>query len=70
MLVRLRHVGVDVHDLPGLARILDQAPGWEVLAGRDREIVIGTKENAAAGLCFLPVTDPETAQEQRAPRPD
>ena len=50
------------HDLPGLARFWTQAPGWKVLSGREREIVIGTDENAPAGMCFMPVTDPKTVK--------
>jgi hypothetical protein len=43
------------HDLPGLARFWTQALGWKVLSERDNEIVIGTNENAALGMCFMPV---------------
>jgi len=62
MPVRLHHIVVDAHDLPGLARFWMQAPGWEVLSGRENEIVIGTDENAPAGMCFMPVTDPKTVK--------
>jgi hypothetical protein len=62
MPVRLRHIVADAHDLPGLARFRTQAPGWKVLCARDGEIVIGTRENAAAGLCLMPVTDPKTVK--------
>jgi hypothetical protein len=62
MPVRLRHIVVDAHDLPGLARFWTQAPGWKVLSERENEIVIGTGQNAPAGLCFLPVTDPKTVK--------
>src|SRR5258707_15742512 len=41
----------------GLARFWTQALGWKVLSEREREIVIGTDENAPVGMCFLPVTD-------------
>jgi hypothetical protein len=44
--VRLHHVLVDAHDLPGLARFRAQARGWKVLSERAREIVIGTDEKA------------------------
>ena len=57
--VRVHHIVVDAHDLPGLARFFTQAPGRKVLPGREREIVIGTDQNAAAGMCFMPVTDPK-----------
>ena len=62
MPVRLRHIVVDAHDLPGLARFWTQALGWKVLSGREDEIVIGTDENAPAGMCFMPVTDPRTVK--------
>lgn len=45
------------HDLPGLARFRTQAPGWRVLAEREPEIVIGTDDNAAVGICIMSVTD-------------
>ena len=62
MPVRLHHVVVDAHDLPGLARFWTQALGWKVLSEREREIVIGTDENAPVGMCFMPVTDPKTVK--------
>jgi len=41
----------------GLARCWPRAPGWEVLSGRGPEIVVGTDENALAGIGFTgPVT--------------
>ena len=57
MPVRLHHVVIDAHDLPKLARFWTQALGWKVLSEREREIVIGTDENAPVGICFMPVTD-------------
>src|SRR6266513_6140774 len=62
MPVRLHHIVVDAHDLPGLARFWTQALGWKVLSERKREIVIGTDENAPVGMCFMPVTDPKTVK--------
>jgi predicted enzyme related to lactoylglutathione lyase len=59
MPVRLHHIVIDAHDLPGLARFWTQALGWKVLSEREREIVIGTDENAPVGMCFMPVTDPK-----------
>ena len=59
MPVRLHHIVVDSHDLPLLARFWTQALGWKILSEREREIVIGTDENAAVGICFMPVTDPK-----------
>ena len=55
--VRLHHIVVD---LPGLARLWTQAPGWQILS--EREIVIGTDEHAPIGMCFMPVTDPKTVK--------
>ena len=62
MPVRLHHIVVDAHDLPGLARFWTQALGWKVLSERENEIVIGTDQNAPAGMCFMPVTDPKTVK--------
>ena len=63
MPVRLRRIVVDAHDLPAAARFWTQALGWKVPSERESEIVIGTHENAPAGLCFMPVTDPLSAAE-------
>ena len=60
--VRLHHIVIDTHDLPGLARVWTQALGWRILSEREREIVIGTDENAPVGICFMPVTDPKTVK--------
>jgi predicted enzyme related to lactoylglutathione lyase len=57
MPVRLHHVVLDTHDLPGLARFWSQALGWKVLSERENEIVIGTDESAPVGMCFMPVSD-------------
>ena len=57
MPVRLHHIVIDTHDLPGLAQFWTQALGWKVLSERKGEIVIGTDENAPVGICFMPVTD-------------
>ena len=57
MPVRLHHIVIDAHHLPKLARFWTQALGWKVLSEREREIVIGTDENAPVGICFMPVTD-------------
>ena len=45
MPVRLHHIVIDAHDLPGLARFWTQALGWKVLSEREDEIVIGTDQN-------------------------
>jgi len=60
MPVRLHHIVIDTHDLPGLARFWTQALGWHVLSEREREIVIGPDVNAAVGICLMPVTDNKT----------
>jgi predicted enzyme related to lactoylglutathione lyase len=62
MPVRLHHIVIDAHDLQALARFWTQALGWKVLSEREREIVIGTDENAPVGICFMPVTDPKTVK--------
>ena len=62
MPVRLHHIVIDAHDLPGLARFWAQALGWKILSEREREIVIGTDENAPVGICFMPVADPKTVK--------
>jgi predicted enzyme related to lactoylglutathione lyase len=62
MPVRMHHIVVDAHDLPRLAQFWAQALGWKILSEREREIVIGTDENAPVGMCFMPVTDPKTVK--------
>jgi predicted enzyme related to lactoylglutathione lyase len=62
MPVRLHHIVIDARDLPLLARFWTQALGWKVLSEREREIVIGTDENALVGICFMPVTDRKTVK--------
>lgn len=62
MPLRLHHIVIDTHDLPGLARFWTQALGWRVLSERDQEIVIGTDENAPVGICFMPVSDEKTVK--------
>ena len=62
MPVRLHHIVVDAHHLPGLTRFWTQALGWKVLSKRTNEIVIGPDENAPVGMCFMPVTDPKTVK--------
>ena len=62
MPVRLHHIVIDTHDLPGLAWFWSQALGWQILSEREREIVIGPDENAPVGMCFMPVTDPKTVK--------
>ena len=62
MPVRLHHIVIDTHDLPGLARFWTEALGWRVLSEREREIVIGSSVNAPVGICFMPVTDAKTVK--------
>ena len=62
MPVRLHHIVIDAHDLPGLARFWAQVLGWKVLSEREREVVIGTNENAPVGMCFMPVSDRKTVK--------
>ena len=62
MPLRLHHVVIDTHDLPGLARFWTQALGWRVLSERDQEIVIGPDVSAPVGICFMPVTDVKTVK--------
>jgi len=62
MPVRLHHIVIDSHDLPGLARFWTQALGWQVLSEREREIVIGPGVHAPVGICFMPVTDAKTVK--------
>jgi predicted enzyme related to lactoylglutathione lyase len=62
MPVRLHHIVIDAHDLPAQARFWTQALGWKILSEREREIVIGTDENAPVGICFMPVTDLKTVK--------
>ena len=60
MSVRLHHIVVDAHDLPGLARFWTQALGRKVLSERENEIVIGTDEKRARRHVLQPVSDPKT----------
>jgi predicted enzyme related to lactoylglutathione lyase len=62
MPVRLHHIVIDTHDLPGLAGFWTQALGWQVLSAREREIVIGPDVNASVGICFMPVSDAKTVK--------
>jgi predicted enzyme related to lactoylglutathione lyase len=57
MPVTLHHLVIDSHDLPALARFWAGVLRWRILSEREREVVIGPDENAAMGICFMPVTD-------------
>ncbi len=48
MPVRLHHIVIDAHDLPGLAWFWTQALAWKVLSEREREIVIGADDRLLA----------------------
>jgi predicted enzyme related to lactoylglutathione lyase len=54
MPLRLHHIVIDAHDLPGLARFWAEALGWAVLSTREREVVVGPSLDAPVGLCFMP----------------
>jgi predicted enzyme related to lactoylglutathione lyase len=62
MPVRLHHIVIDAHDLPGLAAFWTQALGWKILSEREREVVIGPDEDAPVGICFMPVTGPKVVK--------
>src|SRR4029077_20569002 len=62
MPVRLHHIVIDADDLPRLARFWTRALGWKVLSEREREIVIGTDENAPIGMWFMPVVEQKTVK--------
>jgi hypothetical protein len=57
---------VDAHEWLGWP-VLDAGTGWNVVSGREREIVIGADENAPVGMCFAPVTDPKTVKNRVHP---
>lgn len=54
MPLRLHHIVIDAHDLPGLARFWTETLGWTLLSSREREVVIGPSADAPVGLCFMP----------------
>ena len=62
MPVRLHHIVVDAHDLPGRRGFWTRVLGWNILSEREREIVIEPDENAPVGMCFMPVTDAKTVK--------
>ncbi|NGN65490.1 VOC family protein [Streptomyces sp. A7024] len=59
MPLQLHHIVIDTHDLPRLARFWAAVLDWPILSVREREIVIGPYENAPAGICFMPVSEPK-----------
>ncbi len=62
MPLRLHHIVVDTHDLPGLARFWAAVLRWQVLSEREREVVIGPYVDAPVGMCFMPVAEPKLAK--------
>jgi Glyoxalase-like domain len=62
MPVRLRHIVVNAHDLPGPAWFWTQALSWRVHSERD--IVIGTDAKAPVGMYFMLVTGPKTVRKR------
>lgn len=62
MALRLHHIVVDTHDLPGLARFWAQVLDWQILSEREREVIIGPDETAPVGMCFMPVNEPKTVK--------
>jgi hypothetical protein len=47
--------------------VLDACTRLEGRFRREREIVLGTDENAPSGMCFMPVTDPKTVKNRLHP---
>jgi hypothetical protein len=62
MPVRIHHVVIDTHDLPGLARFWAAALRWQVLSERDREVVVGPTLDGPVGLCFMPTDEPKAVK--------
>jgi catechol 2,3-dioxygenase-like lactoylglutathione lyase family enzyme len=62
MTVSLHHIVIDTHDLPRLARFWSQVLGWRILSEREREVVIGTDVDAAAGICLMPAGDEKSVK--------
>ncbi|MFD7440222.1 VOC family protein [Streptomyces sp. NPDC059909] len=62
MAVRMYHLVVDAHDLPGLARFWCQVLDWQVLFEAEDEVVIGADEFAMPGMCFVPVPEKKTVK--------
>jgi predicted enzyme related to lactoylglutathione lyase len=62
MSVRMYHIAVDAHDLPGLARFWCQVLDWRVLFEDPEEIVIGSDPGAFPGMCFLPVPESKSGK--------
>ena len=54
MPLHLHHIVIDAHDLRALADFWAEAPGWDVLSVREREVVVGASIDAPVGLCFMP----------------
>jgi hypothetical protein len=49
--LRLHHIVLDTHDLPGLARRFWAQPlGWRILSEGEGEVIIGPDDAAPLGL--------------------
>jgi predicted enzyme related to lactoylglutathione lyase len=57
MTVSVHHIVIDAHDLAAQARFWTQVLDWKILSEREREVVIGTDENAPVGICFMPAVE-------------
>jgi predicted enzyme related to lactoylglutathione lyase len=57
MPLALHHIVIDSHDLPAQARFWSEALHWQILSVREREIVVGSHEDAPVGLCLMPSPD-------------
>jgi predicted enzyme related to lactoylglutathione lyase len=60
--VSLHHIVIDARDLSAQARFWTRVLNWKILSEREREIVIGTDENAPVGICFMPVSNSKTVK--------
>jgi predicted enzyme related to lactoylglutathione lyase len=62
MPLALHHIVVDAHDLRRQAEFWAQVLSWQILSVSEREVVIGPREDAPVGMCFMPVTEPRTVK--------
>jgi catechol 2,3-dioxygenase-like lactoylglutathione lyase family enzyme len=65
MPVRLHHIVIDAHDLPGLTRFWTRALGWKVLSEHENEIVIGTDDQEIDRLLALGARRVDIGQNRR-----
>jgi len=59
MAVAIHHIVIDAQDLSGLARFWAAVLRWQLVSEREREVIIGPDEDAAWGICFMPVSEPK-----------